>query len=117
MNIVSRKAIEISPDLTVANLIQRVSGVSIERNSNGDGQYTILRGMDSGYDLIKGNAGLSFSTRSRFTQQQIINSTLQGNHTLLEKLKLNWSAVYSKATSKIPDNTSVSVLGEKRKFY
>ncbi len=69
-----------------------------------------------GYDLIKGNAGLSFSTRSRFTQQQIINSTLQGNHTLLEKLKLNWSAVYSKATSKIPDNTSVSILGKRENF-
>jgi len=69
-----------------------------------------------GYDFIKGNAGLSFSTRSRFTQQQIINSTLQGNHTLLEKLKINWSAVYSKATSENPDNTSVSVLGKRENF-
>jgi hypothetical protein len=38
MNIVSENAIEISPDLIVANLNQCVSGVSIERNSNGDGQ-------------------------------------------------------------------------------
>jgi len=51
MNIVSGRAIEVSPDLTVANVIQRVSGVSVERNSNGDGQYAILRGMDKRYNF------------------------------------------------------------------
>ncbi|UKT63013.1 TonB-dependent receptor [Pedobacter mucosus] len=56
MNIVSGRSIEISPDLTVANVMQRVSGVSIERNSNGDGQYAILRGMDKRYNytLVNG---------------------------------------------------------------
>jgi hypothetical protein len=56
MNVVSGAAIEVSPDLTVANVIQRVSGVSIERSSNGDGQYAILRGMDKRYNytLING---------------------------------------------------------------
>jgi outer membrane receptor for ferrienterochelin and colicin len=36
--------------------MQRVSGVSIERNSNGDGQYAILRGMDKRYNytLVNG---------------------------------------------------------------
>ncbi|EHQ25047.1 TonB-dependent receptor [Mucilaginibacter paludis] len=55
MNIVSGKAIEISPDLTVANVVQRVSGVSIERNSNGDGQYAIIRGMDKRYNYTMVN--------------------------------------------------------------
>ncbi|MDR7370251.1 TonB-dependent receptor domain-containing protein [Flavobacterium aquidurense] len=55
VNIVSGKAIEISPDLTVANVIQRVSGVSIERNSNGDGQYAIIRGMDKRYNYTEVN--------------------------------------------------------------
>jgi outer membrane receptor protein involved in Fe transport len=56
MNVVSGRAIETSPDLTVANVIQRVSGVSIERSSNGDGQYAILRGMDKRYNytLVNG---------------------------------------------------------------
>jgi TonB-dependent receptor len=56
MNIVSGRAMEVSPDLTVANVMQRVSGVSIERNSNGDGQYAILRGMDKRYNytLVNG---------------------------------------------------------------
>ena len=69
-----------------------------------------------GYDPIKGNAGLSYSTRSRLTQQQILNSTLQGSHALLEKLKMNWSAVYSLATGRTPDNTTVSVLGKRENF-
>ncbi|AYL99071.1 TonB-dependent receptor [Mucilaginibacter celer] len=55
MNIVSGRAIEVSPDLTVANVMQRVSGVSIERNSNGDGQYAILRGMDKRYSYTTVN--------------------------------------------------------------
>ncbi|KAA5537190.1 TonB-dependent receptor plug domain-containing protein [Taibaiella lutea] len=55
MNIVSAKAIQISPDITVANVIQRVSGVSIERNSNGDGQHAILRGMDKRYNYTMVN--------------------------------------------------------------
>jgi len=56
MNVVSGRAMEISPDLTVANVIQRVSGVTIERSSNGDGQYAILRGMDKRYNytLVNG---------------------------------------------------------------
>ena len=56
MNVVSGRAMEISPDLTVANAIQRVSGVSVERSNNGDGQYAILRGMDKRYNytLVNG---------------------------------------------------------------
>ena len=56
MNVVSGRAMEVSPDLTVANAIQRVSGVSVERSNNGDGQFAILRGMDKRYNytLVNG---------------------------------------------------------------
>ena len=50
VNIVSAKTIEISPDITVANVIQRVSGVSLVRNASGDPQYAIVRGMDKRYN-------------------------------------------------------------------
>lgn len=69
-----------------------------------------------GYDPEKGNAGLTFGIRSRVTQQQIFNSTLQGTHQLNEKLKFNWSAVYSTASNQMPDNTSFSVLGKRENF-
>src|SRR6218665_1737061 len=80
MNIVSGKAIEISPDLTVANLIQRVSGVSIERNSNGDGQYAILRGMDKRYNytLVNGVKIPSPDNKYRYVPLDIFPSELLG---------------------------------------
>jgi predicted ester cyclase len=65
-----------------------------------------------GYDPEKGNATLGYSTRSRLTKQQIFNSTLQGEHYLAESLKLNWSAVYSKAAQQQPDNTNIPLTGK-----
>ena len=50
VNVVSARSIEISPDMTVGNVISRVSGVTIERNSSGEGQYALLRGMDKRYN-------------------------------------------------------------------
>lgn len=49
-NTVSAKAIEISPDITLGNVMQRVSGVSVTRTSSGDGQYAIIRGMSQRYN-------------------------------------------------------------------
>lgn len=78
MNIVSGKAIEISPDLTVANVIQRVSGVSVERNSNGDGQYAILRGMDKRYNytLVNGVKIPSPDNKYRYVPLDLFPSDL-----------------------------------------
>src|SRR5438105_10342987 len=49
VNVVSAKTIELSPDITVANVVQRVSGVTIERNSSGEARYPIIRGMEKRY--------------------------------------------------------------------
>ncbi|OUJ72735.1 TonB-dependent receptor [Hymenobacter crusticola] len=56
VNVVSARAIQVSPDITVANVLQRVSGVTLERSTNGDGRYAILRGMDKRYNytLVNG---------------------------------------------------------------
>lgn len=56
MNIMSSQAIQLLPDLTIGNTLQRISGVTVERNSSGDGQYAIVRGMDKRYNytLING---------------------------------------------------------------
>ncbi|WP_310586725.1 TonB-dependent receptor domain-containing protein [Telluribacter sp. SYSU D00476] len=78
LNIVSGKAIELSPDLTVANVIQRVSGVSVERNSNGDGQHAILRGMDKRYNytLVNGVKIPSPDNKYRYVPLDIFPSEL-----------------------------------------
>lgn len=52
INVLGGKALEIAPDITVGNIIQRMSGVSVERNSTGEGQYAIMRGMDKRYNYI-----------------------------------------------------------------
>ena len=55
VNLVSARAIELSPDITVGNVLQRVSGVSVERTNSGDGQYAIIRGMDKRYSYTSVN--------------------------------------------------------------
>ena len=77
-NVISAQEIEISPDLTVANVIQRVSGVSIERNDNGDGQHAIVRGMDKRYNytLVNGIKIPSPDNKNRYVPLDIFPSDL-----------------------------------------
>lgn len=90
-NIVSARAIEISPDITVANVIQRVSGVTIERNNTGDGQYALLRGMDKrfNYTLVNGVKIPSPDNKNRFVPLDIFPSEI------LERLEVNKSLLPS----------------------
>jgi len=55
-NILSARTIQLLPDVTVANALQRVSGVTIQRSANGEGRYAIIRGMDQRYNstLVNG---------------------------------------------------------------
>lgn len=50
LNIISAKAIENSPDITVGNVLQRAAGVSLVKNSSGDGEKAIIRGMADRYN-------------------------------------------------------------------
>jgi len=54
LNIISARTIQLLPDITVGNVLQRVSGVSVVRNSTGDGQYAVIRGMDKRYNFSCG---------------------------------------------------------------
>lgn len=78
LNVVSARAIEISPDLTVANVIQRVSGVTIERNNTGDGQYALIRGMDKrfSYTLVNGVKIPSPDNKNRYVPLDIFPAEL-----------------------------------------
>ncbi|MBA3828569.1 MAG: carboxypeptidase-like regulatory domain-containing protein [Taibaiella sp.] len=55
MNIMSARTIELLPDITVANVLQRVSGVQMQRDANGEGRYAIIRGMDKRYNYTTVN--------------------------------------------------------------
>ncbi len=78
VNIMSAHAISISPDITVANVMQRISGVSIERGNSGGGQYAIIRGMDKRYNttLINGIKIPSPDNRNRYVPLDIFPSDL-----------------------------------------
>ncbi len=78
VNIVSANSIAISPDMTVANVMARVSGVSIERGNGGDGQYAIIRGMDKRYNttLINGIKIPSPDNKNRYVPLDIFPSDL-----------------------------------------
>ncbi|WEK21043.1 MAG: TonB-dependent receptor [Candidatus Pedobacter colombiensis] len=68
VNIVSSRNIELSPDITVANVMQRISGVTIERSSSGEGRYPIIRGMEKRYinTLVNGIKIPSPDNKNRF---------------------------------------------------
>jgi outer membrane cobalamin receptor len=78
INIISARSIELSPDLTVANITQRVSGVSLERNNNGDGQHAIVRGMDKRYNytLVNGIKIPSPDNKNRYIPLDIFPADL-----------------------------------------
>ncbi|SHF64414.1 TonB-dependent receptor [Pedobacter caeni] len=94
VNVVSGRAMEISPDLTVANVIQRVSGVSVERNSSGDGQYAILRGMDKRYNytLVNGVKIPSPDNKNRYVPLDIFPSELLERLEVYKTLNSNMEA-------------------------
>jgi len=80
INIISAKAIEALPDLNVANVMQRVSGISMVKNSTGDNTEVIIRGMPPRYSntLINGTTAPSTSGSNRSVPLNIIPSNLVG---------------------------------------
>ena len=78
VNIVSARSIEVSPDLSVANVLQRVSGVSVEKNGQGEGRYPVIRGMDKrySYTLVDGIKIPSPDDKNRYVPMDIFPSDL-----------------------------------------
>src|SRR5262249_22243783 len=46
LNAISAQAMERSPDINAANVLQRMSGLTIQRNGGADEAYPIIRGLD-----------------------------------------------------------------------
>ncbi|HVZ26000.1 MAG TPA: TonB-dependent receptor plug domain-containing protein, partial [Sediminibacterium sp.] len=77
-NILSQKTIELLPDVTVANALQRVSGVSIQRSTSGEGRYAIIRGMDERYNntLVNGVKIPSPDAKYRYVPMDLFPSDM-----------------------------------------
>lgn len=50
MNIMSAKTIQLLPDYTIGDVLQRVSGVTTQKSVTGGGKYATIRGMDARYN-------------------------------------------------------------------
>jgi hypothetical protein len=87
LNILSAKTLQLLPDITVANAIQRVSGVTIEKSNSGEGRYPIIRGMEKRYinTLINGIKIPSPDNKNRFIPLDLFPSEL------LERLEVSKS--------------------------
>ena len=116
MNIISAQAIKISPDLMVANLLQRMSGVSIELDNSGDGEYAILRGMDKRYNytLVNGVKIPSPDEKNRYIPLDIFPSELLERLEVYKTLTPNMEGdaiggVVNMVMKDAPDSLSVSV--------
>jgi len=91
VNILSAQNIELSPDITVANVMQRVSGVTIERSNSGEGRYPIIRGMEKRYinTLVNGIKIPSPDNKNRFIPLDLFPAEL------LERLEVSKTLIPS----------------------
>lgn len=77
-NVVTAKVMERSPDINAANVLQRISGVTIQRNTGGDEAYAIIRGLEPRYNntLINNVKVTSPDEKSRYVSLDIVPSDL-----------------------------------------
>ena len=78
LNVMSQQSIQLSPDVNVASVLQRVSGVTMERDASGEASYAILRGMDKRYNytLVNGVRIPSPDDKNRYIPLNIFPSDL-----------------------------------------
>lgn len=85
LNVIGAQAIQKSPDINAANVLQRVSGVTIQRNAGGDDAFAIVRGLEPRYNntLINGVSIASPDGKTRLVSLSVVPSDL------LEKIEVN----------------------------
>ena len=79
INAISGQTIRLSPDISVSDVLQRVSGVSLEKKNSGNGgSYAIIRGMPKRYNytLINGVKIPSPNNKNRYVSMDIFPSDL-----------------------------------------
>jgi TonB-dependent Receptor Plug Domain/CarboxypepD_reg-like domain len=77
-NAISSQAMIRSPDINAANVLQRMSGVTLQRSTGGDEAYAVIRGMEPRYNntLLNGVKIASPDSKNRYVQLNIIPSDI-----------------------------------------
>ena len=83
------------PDVTVANALQRVSGVTVQRSASGEGRYAIIRGMDQRYNstLVNGIKIPSPDPNFRFVPMDIFPSEMLERLEVIKALTQVWKVM------------------------
>jgi len=78
LNILSGHQIQLMPDITVANILRRMPGIIVDRGSNGEGRYPVIRGMDKRYNytLINGIKIPSPDDKNRYVPMDLFPSEM-----------------------------------------
>jgi hypothetical protein len=78
INVLSTHQLLLAPDVTVANVLRRVSGVTVDRGSDGEGRYPVIRGMDKRYNytLINGIKIPSPDDKNRYVPMDMFPSEM-----------------------------------------
>lgn len=78
VNVLSAQTIQLSPDVTVGNILQRVSAVTVQRSNSGEGRYAIIRGMDQRFNttLVNGIKIPSPDFRYRYVPMDLFPSEI-----------------------------------------
>jgi hypothetical protein len=113
MNVMSAKTIQLLPDITVANALQRVSGVTIEKSGSGEARYPIIRGMEKRYiaTTVNGIKIPSPDNRSRYIPLDLFPSEL------LERLEVSKSLTPSMEGDAIGGSINLVMKDAPNKFY
>lgn len=94
LNVMSQQSIQLSPDVNVASVLQRVSGVTMERDASGEASYAILRGMDKRYNytLVNGVKIPSPDDKNRYIPLNIFPSDLMDRLVVSKSLTADMEA-------------------------
>ena len=91
INIISAQAMVRSPDINAANVLQRMSGITVQRSSGGDEAFAVIRGMQPRYNntLVNGLKIASPDNKNRFVQLDIIPSDILSSIEISKSLTPN----------------------------
>ena len=78
LNVMSQQSIQLSPDVNVASVLHRVSGLTMERDASGEASSAMLRVMDKRYNytLVNGVKIPSPDDKNRYIPLNIFPSDL-----------------------------------------
>src|SRR5579859_4128414 len=113
MNVISSQAMVRSPDINAANVLQRMSGVTIQRSNGGDEAYAVIRGMEPRYSntLLNGIKIASPDNKNRYVQLGIVPSDILSSIEISKSLTADMEGDATGGTVNMvvrdaPDNTS-----------